>query len=109
MKQKTVLALSLVTLAAVLVAFLARRGNETSASSEAPKLLFPELEAHVNDVAEIHVEKNGKSTTIKREGGQWKLSDRGGYPAKFDPVKQIAVRLARLEVEEQKTAKKENH
>ena len=108
MKQKGVLVLTVLTLVAVAVAFLLRRGQDASASS-ASTLLFPALEERENDVAEIHVEKNGKSATIKKEGGQWKLVDRGGYVAKFDPIKQLVVRLSSLEIEEQKTAKKENH
>lgn len=108
MQQKNLLILSLVTLVALAVAALALRDKgDTSAAT--PGLLFPDLGEHINDVTELRVEKDGQVLTLKKEGGQWKLADRGGYPAQFEKVKDLAMGLANLEVEETKTAKKENH
>src|SRR5262245_64317337 len=109
MKQKSVLILSVVTLAALGAAAVALHEGDTAASSGERTLVFPELSAKVNEVAELHIEKAGKGATLKREGGQWKLSDRGGYPAQFEKVKELVVGVADLPIEEVKTAKKENH
>jgi hypothetical protein len=110
MKNKTFLVLIVLTVAAVVVAALARRSpHASSVDPAATGVLFPGLVDHINDVAQIHVEKGGKSATIRREGSEWKLTDRGGYPAKFDQAKKTAVRVAQLEIEEVKTSKKENH
>jgi len=110
MKNKTFLVLVVLTVAAVVVASLARRAPDAGAADHAENgLLFPGLVDHINDVAQIRIEKGGKSATVHREGGEWKLVDRGGYPAKFDQAKKMAVRVAQLEIEEVKTAKKENH
>jgi hypothetical protein len=109
MKHKNVLILTVVTVAALGVAAYSLRGKGAAASSAEAALLFPELSERINDVAEVRVEKAGKSATIKREGGQWKLADRGGYPAKFEKVKELAVRVADLEIEEAKTSKKASH
>ncbi len=110
MQQKNVLILSIVTAAALGVAALAlREPGGAAASKGGSTRLFPELAARINDLSEVRVEKGGKSATLKKEGGQWKLADRGGYPAKFENIKELAVRIADLEIEEAKTAKKANH
>jgi hypothetical protein len=71
--------------------------------------LFPELKTRVNDVARVRIEKAGKTVTLERDGSGWELADRGGYPAKFEEVKELVVRVAGLEIQEKLTAKKENH
>jgi len=109
MKQKNVLILTGLTVAAVAVAAISLREHEDTRAEASSTLLFPGLEARVNDVARIVVAKGDKTVTVEREGGTWKLSDHGGYPAKFDPVKQMVVRLSQLEIEEKKTARKDNH
>ncbi len=110
MKQKGILVLSGVTLAMVAVAALALRKHEQRAAPPGERpMLFQGLESRVNDVAEISIEKQGKSATVRREGGEWKLADRGGYPAKFEQVKQTVVRVAQLQIEEEKTARASFH
>jgi len=109
MQQKNVLILGTVTVVALGVAALALRNPDASASKVAETRLFPALPEHINDVTEMRIEKGGKTTTLKREGGKWKLADRGGYPAQFEKVKELAVRIADLEIEEAKTAKQANH
>lgn len=109
MKQKNVLVLSAVTLAALAWAFLSQGPDTDAVANVSGTRLFPELDARLNDIAEVRVEKAGKSATLRREGGKWVLADRGNFPAKFEKVKELAVRVASLELEEQKTAKKENH
>lgn len=106
MKQKGVLVLTLVTLATVAVAAVALHQREEGSALSTRKL-FQGLDE--NEVAEITVEKGGKHATVRREGGEWKLADRGGYPAKFEQVKQTVVRVAGLEIEEEKTARADNH
>src|SRR5262245_64153988 len=109
MQQKNVLILGTVTVVALGVAALALRNPDAAASKSESARLFPDLSEHINDVTEVHIEKDGKSATLKREGGKWKLADRGGYPAQFEKVKELAVRIADLDIEETKTAKKTNH
>lgn len=109
MQQKKLWILSLVTVAALVVAALALRAKESTPAAAGRARLFPELSAHINDVAELKIEKGKNSATLRKEGAQWKLADRGGYPAQFEKVKELAVRIADLEIEEAKTAKKANH
>jgi len=109
MQQKNLLFLSVVTVAALAVAALALRGKDGGSAATGRARLFPELSAHINEVAEVKIEKGKASATLKKENGQWKLADRGGYPAQFEKVKELAVRIADLEIDEAKTAKKANH
>lgn len=110
MQQKNVLILLVVTVGALGVAALALREPSGAAASKSESTrLFPELSARINDLSEVRVEKGGKTATLKKEGGKWKLADRGGYPAKFENIKELAVRIADLQIEEAKTAKKANH
>lgn len=109
MKQKSLLILSIVTAVALTMAALALRDKNSAASTAGRARLFPELSARINDIARVRVEKEGKSVTLQREGGRWELVDRGGYPALFEKVKELAVRLADLEIEEAKTSRKDNH
>lgn len=109
MKQKSLMVLSGVTVAAIAAAFVASRGDQSSASASVRGPLFPDLKAHVNDVARVKVEKAGKSVTLQRDGNAWELADRGGYPAKFEEVKELVMRVAGLEIQEKLTARKENH
>lgn len=109
MNKNSLLVLSVVTLAALGVAALALRDENSVASTAERASLFPELSGHINDVARVRVEKEGKAVTLQREGGKWTLVDRGGYPALFEKVKELVVRLAELQIEEEKTNRKENH
>lgn len=109
MKKNGLLVLSIATLAALGVAALALRDDSSVASTAERASVFPELSAHVNDVAKVRVEKEGKAVTLQREGGKWNLVDRGGYPALFEKVKELVVRMAELQIEEEKTNRRENH
>jgi len=110
MQQKNLMILGGVTLAALAVAALTLRdGGAAAPASASEKRLFPELSARINDVAEVHLEKGGKSATLRKDGAQWRMTDRGGYPVQLEKVKELAVRVADLEIVEAKTAKKENH
>jgi len=109
MKQKTLLLLSVATVGVLGLALVTQRASTDNSGQSSGGRLFPELDSRLNDIAEVRLEKFGKSATLRREGGKWILADRGGFPAKFESVKELAMRVASLEIDEQKTAKKENH
>jgi hypothetical protein len=109
MQQKNVLILTVVTAVALGAAAMTLRDKGSTSTPPAETLLFPELNAHINELAELRVEKSGKTATLRKEGGQWRLTDRGGYPAKFETVKELAMRVADLRITEAKTTKKANH
>jgi hypothetical protein len=110
MNKNTLLVLAAVTVAGVGVAMFSNRdGSGPTATAGVRRPLFPGLEERVNDVARITLEKGANTVTIERSGEDWTLPERGGYPAKFAEAKKVAVRLAGLQIEEEKTAREENH
>jgi len=85
-----------------------RHGSSKSSADDRGRL-FPSLEDRVNDVREIEITQGTDHLTIRREGGQWGVVERGGYPAKFEQVKQAILGVAQLEIDELKTSRPENH
>ncbi|MFP6747213.1 MAG: hypothetical protein VCD66_06435 [Alphaproteobacteria bacterium] len=85
------------------------RGRAT-ASLAPPGGLFPELISQVNEIARIAVRTPKLAFTIVRgEGGIWGVKERGGYPVKFETIKQAVVGIAAMRLLEAKTAKPELH
>jgi len=69
MQQKNVLILLVVTVAALGVAALALREPSGAAASKTESTrLFPELAAHINDLAEVRVEKLTRTDFVKYAG-----------------------------------------
>ncbi len=94
--------------------FVARPG--AGGMGEAPAtggMFLSTLGERVNDVAEIrvkHANKPANEFTLKRdEKGGWTIPERGGYPAKFEKVKDVIVGLSQLQTSEELTSKPENY
>lgn len=91
-----------------------QRGGSGVPAPGAAERLFPGLEARINDVASLTVQKGDQTYTIARAAagnadaasgaGAWVLADRGGFPASFEKVKQNIVGIALLTPLEQKTS-----
>ncbi|MSP47807.1 MAG: DUF4340 domain-containing protein [Alphaproteobacteria bacterium] len=73
--------------------------------SVASETVVPGLINRVNDVASIEVVKGKDQVKIQRTADGWVMPDRGGYPVKFEVVKQNIVTMAELKTVEPKTAK----
>ena len=110
MKPKTLAILGICTVAAVAVAgyTLSRQGRVNGDSAETGRALFPGL--NVNDAAQITIAKGKDTFSATAKGdGTWGLSDRGGYPVKFETVKAALVGIAGLTIHEEGTSKEENY
>jgi hypothetical protein len=75
----------------------------------ATETVVPGLIARVNDVASIEVVKGKEQVRVERTADGWIMPDRGGYPVKFEVVKQNIVTMAELKTVEPKTAKADLH
>ena len=105
MNQKTLLVLGAVTLAAVGgAAFKLRATDKAQASASQHGPLFPELRSKVNSVARITLRQGEDELEVSLEEGDWVLSGKGGYPAKFEKAKETVLQVANLEIDEVKTA-----
>ncbi|QYU66183.1 DUF4340 domain-containing protein [Leptolyngbya sp. 15MV] len=113
MNAKTlVLLVATAAAASGLAVLIVQRGSPASASAESRALLFPGLEARINDVARISVRHGAKPEnqfTIVRGATDWEIVERGGYPAQFEKAKQLVVGLAEMRIVETLTARPENH
>lgn len=84
--------------------------QKSSAVASVPEALFPGLTDKVNQVATIEVATPGLSFSIRKgEGESWSVPERGGYPVKFETVKQAVVGVAGLEPLAAKTARADLH
>lgn len=104
MRTRTLGILALVTVLIVVGAWLtSERGSYTPRLAENERL-FPALEGRVNDVAEIEIASGDPSITLAKTDAGWTDTSRGGYPVRFEPVKQLLVMLAEAEVLQEKTS-----
>jgi hypothetical protein len=86
-------------------------------SHEAPKglskeatLLFPGLRDRMNDVAMIKLKRGAEEVAVAKVAADkpdWVVTNRGNYPAEFDPVRRLIGGLAEATVVEAKTSKPE--
>lgn len=70
---------------------------------------LPALAAGVNDAAAVVIERDDARVELRREGDEWRLASMGGYPARFEPVRELLVELARLADPQPRTANPERH
>src|SRR5688500_9695445 len=75
----------------------------------ATETVLPGLINRVNDVATIEVVKGKDKVQVQRTADGWVMPDRGGYPVKFEVVKQNIVTMGELKTVEAKTAKPDLH
>lgn len=102
MRGRQLVILCIVTAVLIAAAVIASRSR--APGGLAPReLLFPDLAARINDVAEIRVAGKGRSATLVRDGERWTIREADGYPAHFDKVRQVAVGLAGLRLIDSKT------
>lgn len=111
MRSKGLLILAVVTAISVAAAVWAVVDREQrSRAASAPEALYPGLVEKVNDVARVDVRGPGITFTIvKGQDGDWTVPEKGGYPVKFETVKQAVVGIAALRPLEPRTAKPELH
>src|SRR6185436_9503081 len=77
--------------------------------SIATETVLPGLINRVNDVATIDVVKGKDKVQVQKTAEGWVMPDRGGYPVKFEVVKQNIVTMGELKTVEPKTAKPDLH
>lgn len=110
MKPRTLATLAIVTAAAAgLAGYVLSRQSARVAATEPEGPAFPALETRVNDVAGIRVARGADGFTVRRTESGWGIQDRGGYPAKFEKVKETIVALAELRLVEPRTSSPESY
>jgi hypothetical protein len=101
--------LAVLTLAALLVAFVFTPGDGPSEQTSSDNLLMPEIAAQINDVNRVEIVSAGNLTvaTMLRSGDNWQLEQMGGYHADWPKLQTLLAALAQARVVETKTDKAE--
>lgn len=97
-----------VTLLAVAAAVLVRHSDRNEPVAERG-LYFPQLLERANDVAGVEIKSAAAATTLVKDGDQWGVSEKHGYPAATEKVRELILGLARLERIEAKTSNPDLH
>jgi len=110
MRGKTLLILlALVALVAAAIFLMdapAERGGD-AAQARIGQPLFPDLKDKLNDVTALTVTSEVGQVSVTRDGEQWHVAAKDGYPADFDTVRRTLIAVSDLGVLEAKTAKPE--
>ncbi len=110
MKPRTFAALAAVTAVMLVIAITTyvshSRVAEVRVSGAA---LVPGLAAEAARIAKITITQGPKTLTLARNKDGWSLEDRGGYPAKAEPVRALLLQLANAELVEPKTRSTERY
>jgi len=69
--------------------------------------MLPELRSQPAGIGSIELTKSGRTLTFVRNGEQWTIKERGGYPVEGDKIRALLVQLTRAELAEPKTASKD--
>jgi hypothetical protein len=111
MKSQSFIALVLVTVLAVGAAGASVWQRQKNIElPDLPKTLFPGLIDKINDVAALSiVTPTSKFSINKNEDGTWGVPERGGYPVKFETVKQAVVGMISLKPMAAKTKRADNY
>jgi hypothetical protein len=97
-----------VTIAALIwAAFLQSSSDYRAAGGVDGRAMLPELARQSGSLGSVEITKGGEKLTLERAGEQWKLKERGGYPALADKVRALVVQLGNAKLVEPKTAAKE--
>jgi hypothetical protein len=107
-KPQHFVVLGVVTLVALVwAAFLNMSASYRSAGGVEGGPMLPELSRQQIALGGVEITKAGKKLTLERDGDQWKLNERGGYPALPDKVRALVVQLTNARLAEPKTAAKD--
>jgi Domain of unknown function (DUF4340) len=108
MSSKGLIGLMLATAAVLIVAIVLAAGSGApSADPQSGAVVLPELAKRADDVARLTLVHGESKTTLRRQGDQWLVEEKSGYPADAAKVHQVLLGLAELRYIEAKTGKPE--
>lgn len=110
MNKKHISIFLAVTVVVVIAAVIAVKQQQSAVvNKQAGEVLFPGLEAKVNDVAKIEIVKGEDHVTLQRTDGSWQIVEKDNYPADFSKVKEVVMKVAAFTTIEAKTKIPENY
>lgn len=105
-KRNHLIGLAVVAAIAVAGAVVVSIENGPTTGDEPPATarIFPDLAAHINDVARVIVQRKAETVTLVKSGDTWAVAEKYDYPANFEKVRKLLVDLAELRPIEKKTS-----
>ncbi|MBO7391149.1 MAG: DUF4340 domain-containing protein [Verrucomicrobia bacterium] len=95
MNLKTLIALIVAAAVAILVAFTVTKKDSASWKTvEAGGLIFEDMP--VNDVDQINIARGEDSLTLMKQDGIWVVKERSNYPASFENISDLVLKLSEL-------------
>ncbi len=95
--------------ASVVGAGVSLTADRPARSLPAGQKLFADLAARQGQVTAITLAQGAQTLTFARQGDQWTLAEKGGYPVAPEKIRQILVDLTEAETLEAKTSKPDLH
>ena len=110
MSNKNISIFLIVTVAVVIAAVIAVNQQQSAVvNKQAGDVLFPGLEAKVNDVAKLEIVKGEERVTLQRADNNWQIVEKDNYPADFSKIKEVVMKVAAFTTIEAKTKIAENY
>lgn len=95
MNLKTLIALIVAAAVAIAVAFTVTKKDSASWKTvEAGGLIFEDMP--VNDVDQINIARGEDSLTLMKQDGIWVVKERSNYPASFENISDLVLKLSEL-------------
>jgi hypothetical protein len=91
-----------------LAVFAVTRGTKTAETAPGGPFVGGLREAQAS-IDRIEVARGDKEVVLVRDGGNWTVASRDGYPARFEEVKGLISGLESLTTDQRMTAKRERH
>lgn len=101
--------LALVTAVVVAALLVALWTRDDGTPAERGQALTAGLAEALNEATVLRLAGADGTLTLERADGEWSVAEWGGYPARFEPVKEVLVGLSGLEVVEAMTARPDRH
>ncbi|MGH7048650.1 MAG: DUF4340 domain-containing protein [Stellaceae bacterium] len=104
MQRRSLIPLAVVTVVAVAVAVAAMASGGEGISRAGPdQRALPGLAGELGQIASVKVERQGLDLTFVRDGDNWRVAQKGNYPADSAKIRRIVLALADLTLVEPKT------
>ncbi len=111
MNSKVVVILGILAAAGVVGAVVVSRSRSPQRAEIGEgldrRVLLPTLAQRAGDIAQITVTRATGTVTVVNQDGQWRVREKGDYPAKLESVRGVVVGLTDLREVERKTSRPE--
>lgn len=107
--QRKPLFLTLIALGLAFTGWSLVRSSHTVPGTD-KRFLVPGLEARINDLSEVIIERGTESVVLKKQGESgWTLPEHSDYPVDIGRLRAFLLELSKSRLIEEKTAREDNH